>query len=388
MRTVRGCSILAAALLLSSTPAATPQARDAEPFDAISGILNAFRNHQIVALSDAHGNAQAHAFLLSLIRSPRFPSVVNDIVVEFGNARYQDVMDRFTRGENVPYEQLRAVWRDTTQPSAANDLPHAEEVFRAVRDLNAPLPRDHQLRVLLGDPPIDWSQVTTREDHFTWIELRDSYPASLIQVEVIAKRRRALVVYGHGHFQRRNVASNFDMSDWRAQTIVSLIESAGPTRVFTIWRDADVAKVQPSAASWKAPSIAILRGTVLGAADASQYLSWPRRMAVKDGKIVNVPTEEWRQLPAEDQLDAVLYLGKSEGETQARWSPKLCADAEYTEDAAGAHRARRPAIGGRAAQGILRVDRQVNSVLSDREVDRERRQEQPHEGHQQDEPVL
>jgi hypothetical protein len=65
--------------------------------------------------------------------------------------------------------------------------------------------------------------------------MRDSYPAALIQVEVLAKRRRVLLVYGQLHFQRLNVMSNLDMQDWRMQTIVSLLERAGPTRVFTIW---------------------------------------------------------------------------------------------------------------------------------------------------------
>jgi hypothetical protein len=44
----------------------------------------------IVALAEGgHGNEQAHAFRLALIRDPRFPSVVNDLVGECGKARYQ-----------------------------------------------------------------------------------------------------------------------------------------------------------------------------------------------------------------------------------------------------------------------------------------------------------
>jgi hypothetical protein len=327
----KACSVLVLLCLglmgLGASPQSTP--RDAVPVDAITGILDAFKEHQIVALSDAHGNAQAHAFLIALIRSERFASTVNDIVVEFGSARYQETMDRFVDGQDVPVETLRRVWRDTTQPSAANDLPNAEEVFRAVRAVNAKLPADRRVRVLLGDPPIDWSEVRTRADHFRWIELRDSYPASLIQIEVIAKRRRALVVYGHGHFERRKAAANFDMSDWRAQTIVSLIERAGPTRVFAVWREAGVANIQPSAANWKAPAMAVIRGTVLGAADASQYLSSPGRMRVRDGKIENVPKEEWVRFPAEQQFDAVLYLGPPSAMTNSTWSPALCADADY-----------------------------------------------------------
>jgi hypothetical protein len=320
-------------VIASAVSALPPQAGrpPAAPVEAIAGILDAFRSNEIVALTDAHGNEQAHRFLLSLVRDPRFAATVNDIVVEFGSARYQDVIDRFLRGEEVAYETLRRVWQDTTQPSAAADLPIHEEFFRAVRAVNASLPRERQLRVLLGDPPVDWDKIRSREDHFKWIEMRDAYPAALIQLEVIAKRRRALLVYGLGHFQRKNVHANFEMEDWRAQTIVSLLERAGPTRIFTIWGSRELAAIQSDAASWRVPSLATIRGTVLGAADAARYFGWGDRFALRDGKPVPVPKEQWRSLPAEEQFDAVLYLGPASAMTESRWSPALCSDAAYME---------------------------------------------------------
>jgi hypothetical protein len=319
--------VIAAVAATIQAPARPP----ATPVEAIGGILEAFKSNQIVALTDAHGNEQAHRFLLSLIRDPRFAGIVTDIVVEFGSARYQDVIDRYVGGEDVPYEKLLLVWQDTTQPSAAADLPIHEEFFRAVRAVNAPRPRERKLRVLLGDPPIDWSTIRSREDHFKWIEMRDAYPAALIQLEVIAKRRRALLVYGLGHFQRKNVGSNFMMDNWQAQTIVSLLERAGPTRVFTIWGARDLAAIQPDVTSWRVPSLATIRGTLLGAADAARFFSWPNRFAVQNGKMVAVPKDQWRSLPAEDQFDAVLYLGPASEMTESQWSPALCADTAYME---------------------------------------------------------
>src|SRR5262245_61916251 len=98
--------------------------RPAVPLDAITGVLDAFRTHTVVALGEgSHGNEQAHRFRLALIRDPRFPMTVNDIVVESGSARYQDVMDRFVRGENIPADVLARAWRDTTQPNELWDLP-------------------------------------------------------------------------------------------------------------------------------------------------------------------------------------------------------------------------------------------------------------------------
>ena len=159
-------------LVLASSPSAQSPP-PAVPVDAITGIIEAFRSHSIVALSDAHGNKQAQDFLISLVRDRRFAENVNDIVVEFGTARYQAVIDRFVRGEDVPDEQLRRVWRDTTQASAGGDLPINEEFYRAVRDVNRTLPQERKLRVLLGDPPIDWEKIKTKSDHRAWIEQRE-----------------------------------------------------------------------------------------------------------------------------------------------------------------------------------------------------------------------
>src|SRR5437773_57625 len=96
-RFLRGAaSIVFLATLHGQSPA------PAIPVDPVAGILDAFRTHNVVALGEgSHGNEQAHRFRLSLIRDPRFAAVVNDLVVESGSARYQDVMDRFVRGDNV-----------------------------------------------------------------------------------------------------------------------------------------------------------------------------------------------------------------------------------------------------------------------------------------------
>jgi len=105
-------------LTLASFAAFTIQAQTAaKPLEPVSAIVDAFRTHEIVAVGNVEfrGNEQSHAFHLSLIRDSRLTAVVNDIVVEFGTARYQDFVDRFVSGEAVPPESLRRVWQDTTQ---------------------------------------------------------------------------------------------------------------------------------------------------------------------------------------------------------------------------------------------------------------------------------
>ena len=223
-------------LQLVRGPAATAQAvppHAATPVDPIAAIVEAFRTHNVVTLTDPHGNVQIQSFVLSLVRDPRFPDAANDIVIETASARYQDALDRFVRGDDVEADVLRKAWEDHT---VANSLGvQAEELIRAVRAVNASLTEARRLRVIAGDPPIDWDNIASRRDHARWIELRDSYPADLIRRHVLDRGRRALVVYGQGHLQRRQVATNYDMSAWQAQTLVSLLERDHTARVFNIW---------------------------------------------------------------------------------------------------------------------------------------------------------
>lgn len=278
------------------------------PVEPITAILEAFKTYSLVAMSDAHGSEQNHEFRLALIRDPRFANVVNDIILELGNALYQDVADRYVRGEEVPYTEIRQIWENTIVQTGGNNYLMIEELFRVVREVNRKRAASGRLRILLGDPPIDWTRVRTREDWSKFLELRDSYPAALIQLEVIAKQRRGLVMYGHLHFQRKNIFSNFVMNSWQAQTLVSLIETATAAKVFTIWQ-LDLKDVPVETSTWPAPSLVTVRGTEIGKTDVAVFRVPSSRFAIQEGKMVPIPKEQWRSLRAEDQFDAILYLG-------------------------------------------------------------------------------
>jgi hypothetical protein len=190
--------ILSLIVLLASALAAAE--KPATPADPTMVILNAFRTHPIVAIGEGqHWNLQGHAYRMSLIHDPRLATAVNDIVVEFGDARYQHVIDRYVAGGDVPFEELRHVWEDTTMANAVFDMPIYEELFRTVRDVNRALPAGTRLRVLLGDPPIDWAKVSSGEQILDLMYERDAFAADLVRKEVLAKHRRALLLYADGH---------------------------------------------------------------------------------------------------------------------------------------------------------------------------------------------
>jgi hypothetical protein len=232
------------------------------------------------------------------------------------------------------------VWQKTTQPHAVWDKPVFEEFFQAVRAVNATLSRERQLRVLLGDPPVDWDNMHSREDLSKWMTNpladRDRYPADVIKREVLAKHRRALLIYGATFLQRKSLGANYEMSqDW-GNTIVSLLEREASMKLFTIWTHSvwDLETLQGGAGSWPVPSLAMLRGTVLGAKDFTAYVpaqTAADRVSRQDGNFVPIPSNQWRSMRMEDQFDALLYLGPPSAFTFSPQSPGLCSDPDYME---------------------------------------------------------
>src|SRR5262245_15432114 len=235
---------------------ATPVPNPATPLDPIAAILDALKTHDVVALGEPHGNEQAAMFRLALIRSQRFAEVVDDIVVEAGNSRYQEIVDRFVNGTDVSEQTLRQAWQNTTIANFLWERPIYEEFVRVVRDVNRFRATRRRIRLLLGDPPIDWNEVRTSADLTKWLLERDASPYNIIRTQVLARRRRALVIYGEGHFWRHRAGDN----------LVTRLERGGAS-VFTISTpiQTDLTQVQPDVATWTAPSLSHLRGTVIGA---------------------------------------------------------------------------------------------------------------------------
>jgi len=280
---------------------------DATPVDAVPAILDLFKTYQVVGLGEGpHGNLEGAAFRLELIRDPLFPSVVNDILIEMGTARYQAVMDRYISGETVPRQELRRAWEDTTNPGTNADKPIYQEFLAAVRGVNATLPKEKRLRVLLGDPPIAWEFVRNRSDLRRWNMQRDAHAYAVLKRESLSKNRKALIIYGDGHFQGRG---------FPALSLTRLIER-DKVKIFTIsTKYGNLIKLQPSVKSWKAPSFARLRGTVLGKKFYAQYYPMP-------------PAPGWNTVLMEDQFDGVVYLGPNQP-TMTLMPKSLCLDAAY-----------------------------------------------------------
>ncbi|GGE81901.1 hypothetical protein [Sphingomonas prati] len=166
---------------------------------ALDGMFRAFEKYPVVALGDAHGLAEQMDFYTAVVRDPRFARNVRNLVVEFGASSQQQVIDRYLAGETVPYVELRKVWNDTVGWAPPPALVGFAKFFAAVRDLNKSLRPNRQIKVWLGEPPLDWT-APSRDQIQAAGSARDSYPATLIRDKILAKGEKALVIYGAAHF--------------------------------------------------------------------------------------------------------------------------------------------------------------------------------------------
>lgn len=182
--------------------------------DAADGIFGAFRTHPVVGLGEVHGWAQELDFYAVLIRDPRFAREAGNIVLEVGDAAQQDTVDRYLNGENIPYADLRKVWADNVGWLPTVLQIGSINLYAIIRDINAKLPPEHRIKVWLGEPPIDWSQIKSKADWEPLVAQRDSFPVNLIVHEILSKNKKALVIYGTDHFflfpGRDNIRAQLD----------------------------------------------------------------------------------------------------------------------------------------------------------------------------------
>jgi hypothetical protein len=227
------------------------------PQDPIKAIIQLFDTHRIVMFGEIHECRQQYDLLRQLVASPGFATHVNDIVVEFGNARYQNIVDRYIAGEDVPIAQVQNAWRDTVGAFGPVS-PVYGEFYAAVRAANLKLPKQHRLRLLLGDPPIDWAQVGTREDIALFLPFRDEYYASVVRQEVLAKKQKALLIMGSGHFRRNAGRPGFIENELLAALVKPYVILAG-SNIVGGYDDLDPRFDQPPA-----PWLMEMSGTWLG----------------------------------------------------------------------------------------------------------------------------
>ena len=226
---------------------------------AIELLLRGFEQHPLVAVSDGagHGQLETRDFFAALVRDRRLARTVQNLVIEFGNARYQAVLDRYIAGGLVTRDELRHVWEDTTQISGVWSLPMYEQMLAEVRTVNEALPPATRIRVIAGDPPIDWSAVASPadEDMNDW---RDAHVAHVIEHEVMRRGERALILMGGAHISRNVMFPN---------SLIHLLDRRFPGQTW-VAAVLDLERVEPEISrrfeASRAPAGTSVRDTWLG----------------------------------------------------------------------------------------------------------------------------
>src|SRR3954453_5351044 len=95
-------ALLALTAVLSASGQAKPDGAEPVAEPAVAAILAAFDKYEVVGMPAAHGLKDLDDLILMLVRNPGFWKNVNDIEIECGNSLYQDLLDRYTSGANVP----------------------------------------------------------------------------------------------------------------------------------------------------------------------------------------------------------------------------------------------------------------------------------------------
>ena len=283
-----------------------------------------------MGLSDDHGLAQEEDFYVSLIRDPRFAREVGNVVVEFGNASQQQTIDRYVKGEDLPYAELRKVWGDT---SYVGWFPTVTALgylnfYAAVRAVNAKLPVGARIHVWLGGQPVDWSKIKTKEDLAKAVSGQaDQFTADLIEREILGKHKKALLLYGTFHF--------YDKGE-----LAELIRQRDPGSLFVITPYTGFADwscsqhFESQAMDWPVPALVEAHqlsvrpqtpGTSCKVLDASGFA----QMTGAHRAQIRTDMESQKSVLVGD---AMLYLARAEMLTKSSLSPDLYLDPEFRKE--------------------------------------------------------
>ncbi len=273
---------------------------------ANAAVVAAFETHDIVMFGEFHGNKQEYAWLRSLVATPEFADRVDDIVVEFGNSLYQKSVDRYVSGEDVPLEQVQKAWLNTVGV-VGPPSPVTASLYEAIREENLKRRGKHQMRILCGDPYIDWEKVKEKGDIGPYLANRDQWFTQVVKDEVLAKHHRALLIMGWGHFARvlpfpRRFSIEQELQAAGAKTYLIIVGTNTPGGYDDLDHRFD---------SWPVPVIVSLAGNWVGELPAMSILSGGGAEGYQ-WMISSAPNSAASPPPPvklREVADALLYLG-------------------------------------------------------------------------------
>jgi len=198
---------------------------------AEEAIVKLFNSHQIVALGDAHFYDEVMIFITQLVTTNTFANKTQHLVVEFGNAQYQKLLDDYLSGGDVSKDEIKKIWRETLFFTAWTPNVYAD-FFHKVRIFNQGRTSDKQLKITLAEAPFSWKDLSSEEEWRAIANNKVSGFSSTIERRV--KNENTLFIFGAFHVieLRDSVKKQVTPVQWPLLTRVS---TNLDTNAYTIW---------------------------------------------------------------------------------------------------------------------------------------------------------
>jgi len=308
-------------------------ADDDRSADPIEYMRHTLQHYPIVCLGEGgHQAEEPHQFLRRVLSDKAILRMVDVVIVEFAASMQQPVLDAYIRGEEVPFSELSKVWRDTGQsPRSPWDSPLYYELLRLVREENLTLAPEQRVRVLAGDPPIDWDQISTKIACDQAVVPRNPFVASLAMRQAFDLGKKVLIIFGGAHLPRVPAGSENDPRNSISYRIlkdhpgsVRVIEFLDPDNLGLGDREGELARdrIYVTANHW------------VGRIKADRFFPEIYSL-VTDSK---TGEQSWQKAPLysgyllRDLFDALVYIGPSSGWHYRPGSFDHERDAEYLKE--------------------------------------------------------
>lgn len=264
-------------------------------------IIQTFQNYNILGLGEGgHGLENFHDFLRKMFDNQKIQETIEIVIVEFANVDYQDILDKFIFGAEVDMNDLRQSWRQSGQPGRQGELPIYFELLKKIRNINKSLLQNKKIRVLGGDPHIDWKTINTVEH---WKEQigykRETFPAELAVEFGVNQAKKVLVIYSESHLTK--ITDNkFDPSYPSITSTVNKISPGAMRTIGTIY--SEILLSENHFKQCPLYSVIDLTSDDLGSLPAYKMFS---ASIYKDGKEFTV----FEKYKIKELFDALLYVG-------------------------------------------------------------------------------
>lgn len=283
---------------------------------------------RVISIGEMHQYQPIYTLLNDVFKSEITQRNIDLIIVEFGNSLYQDILDRYISGQNVPMDSVRLVWRNTLiSPNTIWDSPVYETFFKTIREINLKLDEKLKYRVIASVVNIDWNHIQTRDDMRPYYQVsRSETMFNSIRKEVYRKNKRAILIAGGVHTSRVSVQNTSRNGySYNDVSVGALLEFYYPNTNFIIQNSKTLSNLNIAELAHLKP------GTVLLTSDPSL-----RDVPVNDVTTMKnfdgTPFKGYLDYTLDDMADAVIYWGEIQDSDFIDPNPETYLDDSYWKE--------------------------------------------------------